>query len=288
MCKLALIQFGIEAVLGKQFLVLALLHDVAVPHDEDPVRFPDGGQAVGDDKAGAPAHHGVERLLNLDLRPGIDGGSRLVQKQHGRQAQHHPGNAQQLLLSLRKAAAGLADNGIIPLRQTHDEAVGVRLLRGGDTVLLDIPCGWRGYHTDKSITFYFGDLDENPKADLIRAAHEQCIALEKMTAELLRPGAVPAEIYEKILAAVDPAFRDGFMNSCKFLGHSIGLTMDEAPVLAKGFNDPVVPGMTFAVEPKIALEGIGLIGTENTYEVTEDSAAKSLTGDCETGLEINY
>ena len=163
-----------------------------------------------------------------------------------------------------------------------------RLLRGGDTVLLDIPCGWRGYHTDKSITFYFGDLDENPKADLIRAAHEQCIALEKMTAELLRPGAVPAEIYEKILAAVDPAFRDGFMNSCKFLGHSIGLTMDEAPVLAKGFNDPVVPGMTFAVEPKIALEGIGLIGTENTYEVTEDSAAKSLTGDCETGLEINY
>lgn len=46
--------------------------------------------------------------------------------------------------------------------------------------------------------------------------------------------------------------------------------------------------MTFAVEPKIALEGIGLIGTENTYEVTEDSAAKSLTGDCETGLEINY
>ncbi len=35
-----------------------------------------------------------------------------------------------------------------------------RLLRGGDTVLLDIPCGWRGYHTDKSITFYFGDLDE--------------------------------------------------------------------------------------------------------------------------------
>lgn len=78
-----------------------------------------------------------------------------------------------------------------------------RLLRGGDTVLLDIPCGWRGYHTDKSITFYFGDLDENPKADLIRAAHEQCIALEKMTAELLRPGAVPAEIYEKVLAAVD-------------------------------------------------------------------------------------
>ena len=163
-----------------------------------------------------------------------------------------------------------------------------RLLRGGDTVLLDIPCGWRGYHTDKSITFYFGDLDENPKADLIRAAHEQAVALEKLTAELMRPGAVPAEIYAKVLEAVEPTFRDGFMNGCKFLGHSIGLTMDESPVLAKGFNEPLETGMTIAVEPKIALPGIGLIGTENTYEVVADGPAKSLTGACETGLEINY
>ena len=51
MCKLALIQSGIEAVLRKQLLMLALLHDVSVPHDEDPVRFPDGGQAVSDDEA---------------------------------------------------------------------------------------------------------------------------------------------------------------------------------------------------------------------------------------------
>lgn len=163
-----------------------------------------------------------------------------------------------------------------------------RLLRGGDTVLLDIPCGWRGYHTDKSITFYFGDLDENPKADLIRAAHEQAVALEKLTAELMRPGAVPAEIYAKVLEAVEPTFRDDFMNGCKFLGHSIGLTMDESPVLAKGFNEPLETGMTIAVEPKIALPGIGLIGTENTYEVVADGPAKSLTGACETGLEINY
>lgn len=155
-------------------------------------------------------------------------------------------------------------------------------------MLLDIPCGWLGYHTDKSITFYFGDLDENPKADLIRAAHEQAVALEKLTAELMRPGAVPAEIYAKVLEAVEPTFRDGFMNGCKFLGHSIGLTMDESPVLAKGFNEPLETGMTIAVEPKIALPGIGLIGTENTYEVVADGPAKSLTGACETGLEINY
>ena len=161
-----------------------------------------------------------------------------------------------------------------------------RLLRGGDTVLLDIPCGWRGYHTDKSITFYYGELDKHPQSGVIRAAREQCIALENETASLLRAGAVPAEIYEKILSLVDPAFREGFMNGCKFLGHSIGLTMDETPVLAKGFSAPLESGMTLAVEPKIAIPGVGLIGCENTYEITADGPAQSLTGACDTLFEV--
>lgn len=161
-----------------------------------------------------------------------------------------------------------------------------RTLHEGDTVLLDIPCGWRGYHTDKSITFYYGELDKHPQSGVIRAAREQCIALENETASLLRAGAIPAEIYEKILSLVDPAFREGFMNGCKFLGHSIGLTMDETPVLAKGFSAPLESGMTLAVEPKIAIPGVGLIGCENTYEITADGPAQSLTGACDTLFEV--
>ena len=44
--------------------------------------------------------------------------------------------------------------------------------------------------------------------------------------------------------------------------------------------------MTFAVEPKIALDGIGLIGCENTYEIVSDGPAHSLTGACDTPFEI--
>ena len=161
-----------------------------------------------------------------------------------------------------------------------------RHLHEGDLVLLDVPGGFRGYHTDKSITFYYGDLHKHPESSKIRAAREQCIFLERQAASMLRPGAVLAEVYEKLCACVDPAFRDGFMNGCKFIGHSIGLTMDETPVIAKSFPEPIVAGMTFAVEPKIALPGIGLVGCENTYEVTSDSAAQSLTGSCDTVFEI--
>ena len=161
-----------------------------------------------------------------------------------------------------------------------------RCLHEGDIVLLDIPCGYAGYHTDKTITFYFGELAKHPQGALIRAAREQCVFLENEIACMLQPGAVPAEIYEKILACVDPAFRSGFMNACKFFGHSIGLTMDETPVLAKGFSAPLEAGMTIAVEPKIALDGIGLVGCENTYEILPHGPAHSLTGSCDTTMEI--
>ena len=161
-----------------------------------------------------------------------------------------------------------------------------RRLHEGDVVLLDIPCGMHGYHTDKSITFYYGELNRHPQGDLIRAAREQCIFLENEVAAMMKPGAVPAEIYEKLLACVDPAFRTSFMNACKFIGHSIGLTMDETPVLAKGFTAPLAAGMTLAVEPKIALDGIGLIGCENTYEIMSQGPARSLTGACDTAFEI--
>ena len=76
------------------------------------------------------------------------------------------------------------------------------------------------------------------------------------------------------------------MNGCKFVGHSIGLFMDESPALASGFQKPIQAGMTFAVEPKIALPGIGLIGSENTYEIVSNGSARSLTGNCNTTLEV--
>ena len=81
--------------------------------------------------------------------------------------------------------------------------------------------------------------------------------------------------------AAKAGFAEGFMgldgNQVAFLGHSIGLNVDERPVLARGFNAPLKAGMTIAIEPKIGLPGFGMVGTENTWEIT-DSAPRCLTG----------
>ena len=152
-----------------------------------------------------------------------------------------------------------------------------RKLQAGRLVYLDIPCGVDGYHTDKTVVYYYGDLDDDPFKEKIKAAYEHCVFLEQLTASLLHPGTVIEEVYNKVLEQFDHQYEDGFMNGGKFLGHSIGLVMDEAPAIAGGFKGKLESGMVFAVEPKIALPGIGMVGTENTYLVT-DGGAKSLTG----------
>lgn len=152
-----------------------------------------------------------------------------------------------------------------------------RKLQSGRLVYLDIPCGFDGYHTDKTVVYYYGDLAKDEQSKHLIEAQQRCLELEQEVVRLMVPGEPIENLYLRTMDKFDNIYGDAFMNGGKFLGHSIGLVMDEAPAIAKGFKQPLQPGMTFAVEPKIALPGLGMVGTENTYVVTE-KGARSLTG----------
>lgn len=152
-----------------------------------------------------------------------------------------------------------------------------RKLQPGRLVYLDIPCGVDGYHTDKTVVYYYGDIKKDEQAQKILDAQECCLELEQEVVSMMAPGVTVESLYLRMMAKFNNVYGDGFMNGGKFLGHSIGLVMDEAPAIAKGFTQQLQPGMVFAVEPKIALPGLGLVGTENTYVITE-RGARSLTG----------
>ncbi|MFA4860421.1 M24 family metallopeptidase [Methanoregula sp.] len=152
-----------------------------------------------------------------------------------------------------------------------------RKLKKGDLVFCDIGCGYHGYHTDKTMTYVFcGSLPDEAVA-----VHEQCVDILDAIVPLLRPGAVPSEIYRTITDSLEPAFLENFMGYGKrkvqFLGHGIGLEIAENPVIAKGFDEPVKEGMVFALEPKKGIKGIGMVGTENTFLVTPNGG-RSITG----------
>ena len=152
-----------------------------------------------------------------------------------------------------------------------------RKLHRGDLVVIDIGCGVEGYYTDKTLSYMFG---KHIPDEAIRA-HERCVAIQDEIASLLKPGAVPSEIYTTVMSGLEPAFRENFMgfkeNTVKFLGHGIGLQIDESPVIAQGFDEPLEEGMVFAVEPKKGIPGVGLVGIENTFVVTPQGGC-SLTG----------
>ncbi len=152
-----------------------------------------------------------------------------------------------------------------------------RLLKKGDLVFADVGFGCEGYHTDKTQVYSFG---AEPDVKLIEI-HRECIRILDMTASLMKVGSIPSEIYNTVMSTISPEFKQNFMgvgNECvKFLGHSIGMYLDETPVIANGFNEPIELNMTFAVEPKKSIEGIGIVGVEESYVITENGA-ECITG----------
>ena len=153
-----------------------------------------------------------------------------------------------------------------------------RKLQKGDLVFVDIGSAIEGYNTDKTTTYMFGSPLPKYAIDI----HNKCVNIQNEVAAMLKPGAIPSEIYGSIINNLDEDFLQNFMGfgkrKAKFLGHGVGLLIDETPVIAEGFDDPLQEGMVFALEPKKGIENIGMVGIENTFIVTA-KGGECITGD---------
>ncbi|MFC4304224.1 M24 family metallopeptidase [Cohnella boryungensis] len=156
------------------------------------------------------------------------------------------------------------------LSPASPKSVSLRPIGRDEPILLDLGCCIDGYVIDQTRTAVIGKLEP-----ALEAAYRVSEDIIKAAEGLLRPGATPEQAYFRALdMAKEVGLAEHFMGSgkdqVKFLGHGIGLEIDEWPVLAKGFRDPLEPGMTLAVEPKFTFPGLGVVGIENTYLITED------------------
>ena len=88
------------------------------------------------DEAGAAVHQAVHAALHQRFGAGIDGGGGLVQDQHRGIGHGRAGDGQQLALSLREVGTIAGKHGVVALRQTLDEAVGVGKAGGGDALFI--------------------------------------------------------------------------------------------------------------------------------------------------------
>lgn len=146
-------------------------------------------------------------------------------------------------------------------------------LREGQSVMVDLGGNFNGYMGDMSRVFSVGKLSEEAYT-----AHRVCLEIQEEVSRMAQPGAVCEDLYNKAIEIVTKAgFADKFMGigqQAKFIGHGIGLEINEAPVLAPRIRQELEPGMVFALEPKIIIPGVGPVGIENSWVVTQEGVEK--------------
>lgn len=147
------------------------------------------------------------------------------------------------------------------------------LLQAGQSLMVDLGGNFNGYMGDMSRVFSVGKLPEKAYA-----AHQTCLEIQEAVTAMAKPGTVCEDLYNTAIEMVTKAgFADYFMGvdqKAKFIGHGIGLEINEMPVLAPRMKQELEPGMVFALEPKIVLPGIGPVGIENSWAVTADGLEK--------------
>jgi Xaa-Pro aminopeptidase len=154
------------------------------------------------------------------------------------------------------------------------QSSGTRSIGTDEPILIDIGCCIGGYVIDQTRTAVIGELPDD-----LRQAYELSEAVLRETEARLKPGTICEDLYTAALEQVQSAgLSDHFMgfgaDQVKFLGHGIGLEIDELPVLARGFRYALEPGMVIAIEPKFTFPGRGVVGIENTYAITETGFEK--------------
>ena len=150
------------------------------------------------------------------------------------------------------------------------QGAGTKPLAPGEPVSVDIAACVNGYIADETRMYVIGDLP--PAAWQALDLVAEIFAIYEAQA---RPGVMPADLYSTILAEVTAAgLQDCFMGLGKdqvaFLGHGVGLELDEFPIIGPRFPYPLAADMVIAFEPKFFLPDIGMVGFEDTGLITPE------------------
>jgi Xaa-Pro aminopeptidase len=181
-----------------------------------------------------------------------------------------------LALSGGAASYGFFDGAVTGrgLSNASPQGSSTFIIGRNEPVFLDYTGVFNGYITDMTRMFVIGALDPE-----LQRAFDLSLEIQQHLQNALKPGAVCEELF---LQAVEIADKGGlgahFMGmpgeQARFVGHGVGLELDEFPVLAQGFKVPLQAGQTIAIEPKFVFPGKGVIGIENTFAVSNSGGVK--------------
>lgn len=158
------------------------------------------------------------------------------------------------------------------------------IIRPGNSVMVDMNGNFTGYMTDMTRTFYVQYVSDEAKA-----AHRLSIDIHRALKDFIKPGVEAKEAYSLAKKMADDAgFGEYFMGhrqQAGFIGHGVGIEVNELPVIAPRSKDVFRKNNVIAIEPKFVIPGTGAVGIENTYVVT-DNGLKCVTNFPEELIEL--
>lgn len=141
------------------------------------------------------------------------------------------------------------------------------IMKTGQTVMIDMNGCFNGWQTDMTRVWTIGDVDQ-----LARDAHECSRRILRELEKIALPGVKVCELYERAHSIVEEEGLEqyfmGHRQQAAFIGHGVGIELNEAPAITPKCQVELQAGMTLAIEPKFVIPGVGAVGVENTYSVT--------------------
>lgn len=160
----------------------------------------------------------------------------------------------------------------------HPSGASMAQIKSGEPIVVDMVTVVHGYQIDQTRIFSLGPLSK----ELIKA-YEVARKVEERIRRALVPGRVAGEVYEEILTWVreNTPYEENFMgygtSRVRFVGHGVGLDLDELPTISKGSKEVLKTGMVVAIEPKFVFPGVGVVGIEDTVVIEVEMGARYIS-----------
>ena len=159
------------------------------------------------------------------------------------------------------------------LRDIYPQGAWGGTLEPGIAITVDYGANYYGYTLDQTRTFA---IERIP--DRLNEAFQVVLAIQEHAVKTIKPGITCGEVFDGVYNIAKKAgLEEGFMGGAPFLGHGIGLEIDEFPPIAVGSKVSIKENMALAMEPKIIVPGVGAVGLENDFIVTKTGLERLTT-----------
>lgn len=144
-----------------------------------------------------------------------------------------------------------------------------RTMYPGTAVMIDMCGNFNGYQSDMTRCWRIGEVP-----DLAMKAHETSRSILRALEKMAVPGVSCADLYDTAVGIASAEglaeYFMGHRQKAMFIGHGVGIQLNELPVITPRSRDLLAENMVIALEPKFVIPDVGAVGVENTYCVTSD------------------